>query len=109
MLTRAFDVVFWCAFCVMALGSILPLLFRRHEWVRGLGVSFILAASLFAVLRAYLSPRMAIDYVYRLQDHATPTFSDGVFYTWHAVLSACALFVFAIGGLSLLALLPPKR
>ena len=108
MLKQSYDIVFWAAACLAFIGGVLPLVFRRHEWVRGLCVAFILDASLFGVGRVYISAHMAIDQLHREDMASTASFTNGARYTWQAATSALPIFILAIGGLSAMALFPPR-
>ena len=108
MLTHSYDIVFWAAACLCVIGGILPLVFRRHEWVRTLCVGFILLASFLALGRVYVCGRMAVDRLHREGHSSAASFSDGAGYTWAAATTALPIFILAIGGLSVMALLPPK-
>jgi hypothetical protein len=108
MLARSVDIMLLAACSLALLGGILPFVLRRYEWVRGLCVALILAASLFGVGRVYISAHMAIDQLHRENKVSTASFTDGARYTWQAATTALPIFILAIGGLSAMALLPPR-
>jgi hypothetical protein len=108
MLTRSVDIVLVAAYCLALGGGILPFVLRRRDWVRGLCVGFILLASFFAVVRVYLSAHMAINQLNAERRTSRASFVEGARYAGLAAITTLPIFIFAIGGLSAMALLPSK-
>jgi hypothetical protein len=108
MMTHRMDIALVAAYCLVLTGSILPFVLRRYPPVRGLCVGFIVLATFFAVARVYLSARSASDRFHADGNPGAGSFRDGARYTWHAATTALPIFILAIGGLSAMALLPPR-
>ena len=109
MQTPGLDIPLVVVYCLAVLGCILPLVFRGQLWLRFVCVTFMLTATLFAVGRVHVSPRMAVDRLQREEKTWTESFRDGSVYTSDAVWTAVPVFLLVIAGLTAMAMFPPKR
>ena len=103
------DIPLLVVYCVLILGGILPFVFRRYLWIRGLCVCLILIATLFGFGRFWVSGRMAVYRFEAEQKQWNASARDGSFYTWRAASSALPVFAVALLALSAMAVIPPRQ